>query len=123
MLLVESAQLIQTTSNAFSYCYCFTQSEVVLRFTALRTDNGQICETFREACQRMGLLEDDAQRDATMTESTLDQSPVKLRNLFVLSLITCGPSNPEQFWDSYKKPLTEDFLLQARQRNPDIALN
>jgi hypothetical protein len=39
-------------------------------FTALRTDNGQICGTFREACQRiMALLEDDAQWDGTMAEA------------------------------------------------------
>jgi hypothetical protein len=41
-------------------------------FTALRTVNGQICGTFREACQRiLGLLEDDAQWDATMAEAVV----------------------------------------------------
>jgi hypothetical protein len=92
-------------------------------FTALRTVNGQICGTFAGACQRMGPFEYDAQWDATMAEAALAQSSAKLRNLFALALITCGPSNLEQLWDSYKKPLTEDFLLQTRQRNPGIALN
>jgi hypothetical protein len=71
----------------------------------------------------MGLLEDDAQWDSTMVEAALARSPVKLTNLFILSLITCGPSNPEQLRESYKKPLIEDILLQAHQRNPGIALN
>jgi hypothetical protein len=64
-------------------------------FTALRTINGQICETFCEAYQRMGLLEDDAQWDATLAEAVVAQSSAKLRNLFVLLLITCGPPNPD----------------------------
>jgi hypothetical protein len=58
-----------------------------------------------------------------MAEAALAQSSAKLRNLFVLLLITCGPSNLEQLWESYKKPLTKDILLQACQGNPDIALN
>ena len=65
-------------------------------FVALRTVNGRVCDTFREACQRLDLLEDDVQWDATMAEAATTQSPVKLRNLFVLLLITCGPSNPGQ---------------------------
>jgi hypothetical protein len=83
-------------------------------FTALRTVNEQFCETFCEACQRMGLLEDDPQWDATMAEAASAQSPAKLRNLFVLLLIICGSSNPEQLWKSYKKPFTEDMVLKAR---------
>jgi hypothetical protein len=65
-------------------------------FTALKTVNGQICEIFREACQRMGLLEGGAQRNATMAEAASAQSPAKLRNLFVLLLLTYRPSSPEQ---------------------------
>ena len=92
-------------------------------FVALRTVNGRVCETFREACQRLGLLEDDAQWDATMAEAATAQSPTQLRNLFVLLLITCGPSNPEQLWQTYKEHLTEDILRQARRRNPGMTLD
>jgi hypothetical protein len=65
-------------------------------FEALRTVNGRICETFREACQLHGLLEDDKQWDATMSEAAAAQSPARLRNLFALILTTCEPSNPKQ---------------------------
>jgi hypothetical protein len=58
-----------------------------------------------------------------MAEAALAQSPAKLRNVFVLVLITWGPSNPEQLWESYKKPLTKDILLQVHRRKPDTALN
>ncbi|CAF1552338.1 unnamed protein product [Rotaria sp. Silwood1] len=72
-------------------------------FEALRTANSQICATFREACQLHGLLEDDQQWDSTMSEAAAAQSPARLRNLFALILAVCGPSNPKQLWESYKK--------------------
>jgi len=92
-------------------------------FEALRTVNDRNCATFREACQLMGLLEDDAQWDATMAEAATVQSPARLRNLFVILLITCGPSNPGQLWESYKESLTEDILIQARRQNPGMTLD
>ena len=91
-------------------------------FEALRTVNGRTYATFREACQLMGLLENDAQWDVTMAEAATVQSPARLRNLFVILLITCGPSNPGQLWESYKESLTEDILIQARRQNPGMAL-
>ena len=92
-------------------------------FEALRTVNGRLCATFREACQLTGLLEDDAQWDATMSEAAAVQSTARLRNLFVILLITCGPSNPGELWESHKESLAEDILIQARRRNPGMNLN
>jgi hypothetical protein len=92
-------------------------------FEALRTVNGRVCATFREACQLNGLLEDDEQWDATMAEAATAQSPAKLRNLFVILLITCGPTNPGQLWESYKESLAEDILRKARRQNPGMNLD
>ena len=92
-------------------------------FVALRTVNGRVCDTFREAWQRMGLLESDAQWDATMPEAATAQSPTKLRNLFVLLLITCAPSDLGKLWETYKEHLTEDILRQARRQNPGMTLD
>ncbi|CAF3843595.1 unnamed protein product [Rotaria sp. Silwood1] len=92
-------------------------------FEALRTVNGQICATFREACQLHGLLEDDQQWDATMSEAAAAQSPVRLRNLFALILAVCGPSNPKQLWESYKESLIEDILRNAGRQNPGMNLD
>ena len=91
-------------------------------FEALRTVNGQVCATFREACQLRGLLEDDAHWDATMLEAAAAHSPRRLRNLFAILLTTCGLSNPGQLWESHKESLTEDILMRARIRNPGMDL-
>ncbi len=66
------------------------------------------------------LLEDDTHWDATMLEAVAAQSPVRLRNLFAILLTTCGPSNPEQLWESYKESLAEDILMQTRRQNPGM---
>ena len=92
-------------------------------YEALRTVNRRICATFREAYQIMGLLEDDAQWDATIAEAATVQSPARLRNLFVILLLASGLSNPGQLWESYKENLTEDILIQARRENPGIVLD
>ncbi|CAF4338104.1 unnamed protein product, partial [Rotaria magnacalcarata] len=92
-------------------------------FEALRTVNCRICATFREACQLHGLLEDDQQWDATVSEAAAAQSPARLRNLFALILAVCGPSSPKQLWESYKESLTEDILRNARRQNPGMNLD
>ena len=47
----------------------------------------------------------------------------RLRNLFIILLLTCGPSNPGKLWESYKESLTEDILIKACRENPGLALN
>ena len=91
-------------------------------FEDLRTFNGQVCATCREACQIRGLLEDDAHWDATMLEAAAVHSATRLRNLFAILLTTCGLSNPGQLRESHKESLTEDILMQARRRNPGLDL-
>ncbi len=60
-------------------------------FNDLKTVNGEICETFREACFQRGLLEDDIHWESTMKEATIASTPFQLRNLFAIMLHTvCG---------------------------------
>ena len=89
-------------------------------FDALRTVNGQVCGTYREACFRRGLLESDAQWDATLTEATVSQSAGSLRNLFAIILASCEVGNPRELWDKYKEDLAEDFLHQIQVQNPSV---
>ncbi|CAF3889485.1 unnamed protein product [Rotaria magnacalcarata] len=58
-----------------------------------------------------------------MTEAGTIQSPARLKNLFVILLLACGPSNSEKLWESYQESLTEDILIQARRENPGLVLN
>ncbi|CAD6227169.1 GSCOCG00011939001-RA-CDS [Cotesia congregata] len=74
-------------------------------FNALKTINENECETYREACFRLGLLEGDQHWNTTLTEdimrghlteASLTNYPKQIRTLFAIILTTCAPSNPKE---------------------------
>ncbi|XP_075451164.1 uncharacterized protein LOC142492406 [Ascaphus truei] len=89
-------------------------------FDALKTVNGQVCETYREACQKLGLLEDDQHWNSTLAETALQSLPGKIRNLFAIILTTCNPSNPNTLWATYRETMSEDILHKAQRDNPSL---
>ena len=89
-------------------------------FHDLRTVNGHICETFREACNERDLLEDDNHWNATLTEAAATYSPNKLRYLFAIMMCSCGLSNPKQLWETHKDSLSEDILHHVQQENQTV---
>ena len=78
-------------------------------FNALKTvvtDDGEVrvCQTFREACRRRGLLEDDAQWEATLQEAAVCQMAPRMRSLFATMLHHCTEiSDPLALWNQFKK--------------------
>ena len=92
-------------------------------FQALRTVDNHVCVTYREACNMLGLLEDDAHWHATLTEAAASQSPFKLRNLFAILLQTCGVSDPPLLWIQHREDLTEDFKHRAQLQMPGVELD
>ncbi|GFX13710.1 ATP-dependent DNA helicase [Trichonephila clavipes] len=64
---------------------------------------------FRQACEKLGLLEDDNHWDAKMEEAVLSRSPSQIRDLFTILICTCGLSNLFQPWDKYKTVLSENI--------------
>ena len=91
-------------------------------FDVLRTVDGNICATYREACQQRGLLESDAHWQSTMQDAVLVHSAAQLRNLFAILITTCAPSNPVQLWHDFKEDMADDILVQAQRQNPDLML-
>jgi hypothetical protein len=92
-------------------------------FASLKTVEGEECQTFREACQKLGLLENNQHWDTTRSEVLLSCFPAQLRGFFAIILTTCGPSNPKIRWDKYKESRSEDVLREARRGNPTMGLN
>lgn len=91
-------------------------------FEHLRTVNGQQCATYREACQELNLLENDAHWDTTIADAAEIAHPHQIRMLFAIILTTCFPSNPKDLWEKYKDSMSEDILhrLRTTNQNPDI---
>ncbi|XP_021762956.1 uncharacterized protein LOC110727683 [Chenopodium quinoa] len=81
-------------------------------FTDLRTVEGYVCATFKEACLRAGILKEDDAASICLAEATEIQLPRALRRLFATVLIFCQPSNPEELWFKYYSALSEDFARQ-----------
>ncbi|KAF0309099.1 hypothetical protein FJT64_019741 [Amphibalanus amphitrite] len=81
----------------------------------LRTVNGRVCATMREACSELGLLEDGLHWARALDEASVTRFPGGLRFLFALILIegeeTC---NPAELWMRFRDVLSEDI---ARRRD------
>jgi PIF1-like helicase/Helitron helicase-like domain at N-terminus len=92
-------------------------------FQALRTlADGTVCATYREACQRRGLLEGDAHWDNSLREASLVHLAPAIRSLFAVILTQCAPSHPTQLWFSHRDAMTEDVLNEARRELKDMTV-
>ena len=80
--------------------------------------DGQVLNTFREACLEHGLLENDRHWEETLEEAEACRVPKQMRSLFAVMLMSCEISNPMGLWEKFKEGLSEDILFQAQQVNP-----
>ena len=77
-------------------------------FETLRTIDGEVCDTYREACQRLGLTENDAHWTMALAEATVSKKPRSLRYLFTIILVYGLPSDPSDLWQQHREALGED---------------
>ncbi|XP_044592065.1 uncharacterized protein LOC123270186 [Cotesia glomerata] len=82
-------------------------------FQQLKTVNGHLCATYREACQVLQLLKNDSHWDNTLKDSVISSSPHQIRTLFTIIVSTCFPSNPNDLWLKYKDDMSKDILHQV----------
>ncbi|XP_065660139.1 uncharacterized protein LOC136084032 [Hydra vulgaris] len=79
----------------------------------LRTVNGIVLETFREACVFNGLLQDDTEWQNTLSEAVLTRMPKQIRQLFSITLTFCEPDDPLHLWNYDKAFMMENFIDPA----------
>ena len=92
-------------------------------FQALKTVDGEVCQTYREACRKLGLLEDGAHWKATLQEASVSQSPSRLRDLFAIMITQCGEiPDPEELWMTFREDMCEDILYQLKIRTNNMNL-
>ncbi|GFR27274.1 ATP-dependent DNA helicase [Trichonephila clavata] len=91
-------------------------------FQELKTVNGHVCATFRETCQKLNLLENDAHWDISLADASDTAQPQQIRTLFSIILTTYFPANPKDLWEKYKDYMSEDILHRMRRinANPNI---
>ncbi|XP_036343195.1 uncharacterized protein LOC118752408 [Rhagoletis pomonella] len=91
-------------------------------FQSLKRVNGNLCYTYRQACEELNLLENDNHWNATLMDACATSSPHQIRTLFAIIIATCFPANPIEMWRSYREYMTEDILNQVRRitANPNL---
>ena len=82
----------------------------------LTLNNGHQCETFKEVCREIGLLEDDTEWERVLEEAAETQMCSQIRSLFVTILKFCTPSNPRALFDQFWSTWTDDYT----HRNPNL---
>ncbi|XP_062099786.1 uncharacterized protein LOC133805610 [Humulus lupulus] len=80
-----------------------------LSFEDLRTVDGILAPTFREATTMHGLLQRDSSLEDCLHEASLYQMPSSLRRLFTIILVYCNPTNPRDLWERFEEDMSIDF--------------
>ncbi|XP_062203849.1 uncharacterized protein LOC133906087 [Phragmites australis] len=75
----------------------------------LRTFDGVVYPTFREAAEKRGLIESDNNIDDCLTEAEIFHMPSSLRRLFATILVFCEPNNVRGIWNKHLKAMSDDF--------------
>ncbi|XP_022038828.1 uncharacterized protein LOC110941494 [Helianthus annuus] len=88
-------------------------------FEEIRTVNGQLFPTFRDACYAMGLLDDDNEYVEAIKEASFEGHAGYLRALFATLLLSNTLSRPEFVWENTWKYLADDILYR-RQKETNI---
>lgn len=90
----------------------------------MRTVDGILYESFREAAHKLGLLKDDNEWNIALTEASSTQTNVDLlRDLFCVILIHCQPSNPKFLWDTHKEALSSDIKYKYNNNKDRYTVN
>ena len=81
----------------------------------IRTINGVLYPTFKEACYTMGLLDDDKEYIDAIVEASFRASGHYLRRLFAIMLMSNTISKLEFVWNNTWHLIPEDILHKQRK--------
>jgi hypothetical protein len=90
----------------------------------LRTVDGKVHDTFKDACIAMGLFADDNEWDQALEEADVWASGRQLRDMFASMLMFCEVTNPRQLWDAHWESLSDDIEAMTRCKcaNPTVTV-
>ncbi|XP_030479392.1 uncharacterized protein LOC115696639 [Cannabis sativa] len=78
-------------------------------FEDLRSIDGIVAPTFRDAATMRGLLQTDNTLEDCLQEASIFQMPNSLRRLFATILVFCNPNNPRYLWERFEKDMSVDY--------------
>ena len=87
----------------------------------LTVPSGKLCETYKDVCVELGLLNDDKEWERILDEAAATHLCSQIREMFVIILQFCFPSEPAllfaKFWDTW----TDDFKQKGVQQNIELS--
>ena len=75
----------------------------------LRTVNGVVLDTFKQACVANGLVNDNQVWRQIMLEAVDNIMPRQMRNTFAYLLVFANVMDPLQLWEEFRDRLCEDY--------------
>jgi hypothetical protein len=82
-------------------------------FEALRSVDGVVLDTYKEACQQLGLLQDDREWQMVLEEADSEKSALVSRSLFVTIVLWCEPADPRALFERFWPDWTDDIKRKA----------
>ena len=82
----------------------------------------KVCDTFQEACILDGLVADDAEWHAVLSEAQLSVGSNGLIALFVEILMNCEPQRADELWETFKDAMAQDTAkANGRAEDPNAS--
>jgi hypothetical protein len=105
-----------TSGERFYLRLLLTSVKGAPSFEALRSVDGVLHGTFKQACIARGLLEDDQEWIQCLQEASAMQTGSQLRYLFTTIIRDCAPAQPELLWERFKEHICDDLQHALRRR-------
>ena len=81
---------------------------------------GRECETFKEVCCELGLLNDDQEWRRVLEEAAATQMCKQIRELFVIILLFCLPSDPLALFSAFWNTWFDDIQRNYERRGIEL---
>ncbi|KAK1364112.1 hypothetical protein POM88_039673 [Heracleum sosnowskyi] len=83
-------------------------------FDCLKSIDGVVYSTFKEACTRYGFLDDDNEWNELLEECAKCGFPPQIRELFVHIMVNCKVTDLGSLWLKHWKTMTDDIIMHHR---------
>lgn len=124
-LVVGRMMSVHATSGELFYLrMILTRIKGATSFKDLPTVHGRVYQTFKEACNALGLLDNDKEWHHAIQEKSHYATASKLRELFVHIIVHCQVINPSELWNVHRRHFQDDILYNRRRllQNQDLQL-
>ncbi|XP_074324215.1 uncharacterized protein LOC141661129 [Apium graveolens] len=93
-------------------------------FESLRTVNGVLYPSFKDACKEHGFLDNDNEWHEVIAECSKCGFAPQIRELFVHIIVNCKVSDLNSLWSTHCHSMSDDILFQRRLKSgkPDLNL-